>query len=284
MTTNTGQDTMTTEKPISLPAPQILEIGGADALAFAQAQFSSNLAGLANGHWQWSAWLSPQGRVRAFFHLLRDDDERVRLVLRGGSAATLRTELTRYVFRSKVSLSVVERQHACISRSPFDLGRPGQVPTGWRFACNDTATCIALPGAFPRYLLLSGDERAEADESSAAQNENALADIEAGLVTLDPTLEGRLLPTWIGLDALGATSTDKGCYPGQEIVARLHFKGATKRSLRRIAYPASTLPAPGTVRDGESGESMLIVCSAWSSAGTATSLAVGGDHATGGPR
>jgi len=67
-----------------------------------------------------------------------------------------------------------------------------------------------------------------------------------------------LLPAWIGLEALGATSTNKGCYPGQEIVARLHFKGGNKRHLHRIEFKTARLPEPGT----QLGEGGLVVCSA----------------------
>ena len=90
---------------IALPPSQLLEIAGADAVAFAHAQFCNDVRALANGHWQWNAWLSPQGRVCAFFLLLRDGDERLRLLLRGGDAETLRAALARFVFRAKVQLS-----------------------------------------------------------------------------------------------------------------------------------------------------------------------------------
>ena len=271
---------MTNPTLIALPAPQILEITGADAIAFAQAQFSSNVAELANGHWQWSAWLSAQGRVRAFFHLLRDHDEQLRLVLRGGSAARLATELSRYVFRSKVRLRTIDDQRAYVARDSSAIDAFDDAPAGQRIASVSNASCIALPGATPRWLLLSRDERTDADASANAQSENARADIDAGLITLDSALEDRLLPTWVGLDALGAISTSKGCYPGQEIVARLHFKGGNKRWLYRITFPAATLPEPGA-RLGKNGEETgLIVCSAWADSNTATALAVAGENST----
>jgi len=276
-----GQDRrhydMTSASLIALPAPQIVEIVGADALAFAQAQFSSNLAELENGHWQWSAWLSAQGRVRAFFHLLRDDDEHLRLVLRGGSAAQLYTALARYVFRAKVQLHKVEKQYAYIARRQASLDRFPTPPADRLIASNSGETCIALPGATPRWLLLTAEERGDAERSAAAQNENALADIDAGLVTLSAEIEDKLLPMWIGLDALAATSTNKGCYPGQEIVARLHFKGGNKRQLRRVTYSTAELPEPGATIDMKNGESALIVCSAWASESTAAALAVTND-------
>ena len=98
--------------PILIADPQIVELTGADAIAFAQAQFSSDLATLGNGQWQWSAWLSAQGRVRAFFHLLRLRDDRLLLWLRGGSAQALRDLLARFVFRAKLRITVLEGVHA----------------------------------------------------------------------------------------------------------------------------------------------------------------------------
>lgn len=268
---------MTSASLIVLPAPQIVEIAGADAIAFAQAQFSSNLVELENGHWQWSAWLSAQGRVRAFFQLLRDDDEHLRLLLRGGSAAQLCAALARYVFRAKVQLRTIEKHYAYVARRHADLERFSMPPADRLIASNSGETCIALPGATPRWLLLTAEEQSDADRSTAARNENALADIDAGLVTLSAEIEDKLLPMWIGLDGLAATSTNKGCYPGQEIVARLHFKGGNKRRLRRVTYSAAALPEPGASIDIESGESALIVCSAWAGESTATALAVTND-------
>jgi len=269
---------MTNPTLIALPTPQILEITGADAIAFAQAQFSSDVSKLENAHWQWSAWLSAQGRVRAFFHLLRDHDEQLRLVLRGGSATQLAAELSRYVFRSKVRLRAIEDQRAYVARDSTAIDIFRDAPAGQRIASVSNASGIALPGPTPRWLLLSRDERTDADASASAQNENARADIDAGVITLDPALEDRLLPTWIGLDALGAISTSKGCYPGQEIVARLHFKGGNKRWLYRITFPATKLPEPGAGL-GENGEETgLIVCSAWADPNTAIALAVAGEN------
>ena len=52
--------------PIKLPSMAVIGLNGPDAVAFAQAQFCNDVPSLADGHWQWNAWLSPQGRVRFF--------------------------------------------------------------------------------------------------------------------------------------------------------------------------------------------------------------------------
>src|SRR5690349_12025546 len=89
---------------------ELVSIDGADAIAFAQAQFSSNLASLADGQWQFSAWLDAQGRVKYLFHLLRLDGQRLRLLLRGGEAGALAAELQRYVFRAKARVAALPAQ------------------------------------------------------------------------------------------------------------------------------------------------------------------------------
>ncbi|MGH8123529.1 MAG: YgfZ/GcvT domain-containing protein, partial [Rudaea sp.] len=265
---------------IALPPPQLIEIGGADAVAFAHAQFSSDVLALANGRWQWSAWLSAQGRVRAFFHLLRDNDEHLRLILRGGSATRMREALTRYVFRSKLQLHVRADMRAYKIEQRADNPAIASLPVDTNIETSGQDTRIALPGHNPGCLWLRDAHAAPivAEDSEAARNRGALADIDAGLATLDPALEDRLLPLWIGLGDLQATSVSKGCYPGQEVVARLHYKGGNKRWLHRIAFDSGSLPAPGSalgVRgDGDDLARGTIVCSAWTGRGTGAALAV----------
>jgi hypothetical protein len=70
---------------------------------------------------------------------------------------------------------------------------------------------------------------------------------------------GELLPAWLDLGSLGATALDKGCYPGQEIVARMHYRGGSKRHLRHLWL--SRAPAPGGVLevDGQAPIQLLDV-------------------------
>ena len=271
--------------PIALPMPQLIQIVGPDAVAFAQAQFSSDVFALANGRWQWSAWLSAQGRVRAFFHLLRDNDECLRLILRGGSAARMRDALARYVFRAKLQLGVIEDMNAYLIEAPGDSPDSASLPIGTNIATNAQGTCIALPGHAPRWLWLrdTGAAPVVAQDSGVARNCGALVDIEAGLVTLDAALEDRLLPSWIGLGDLQATSVSKGCYPGQEIIARMQYLGRLKERLHGFhlvdgaAMPAAGTPLHQAGRDEAVG---IVVNSAPAPAGGSDLLAVVRQEAT----
>ena len=266
---------------IALPPSQLLEIAGADAVVFAHAQFCNDVRALANGHWQWNAWLSPQGRVRAFFLLLRDGDERLRLLLRGGDAEILRAALARFVFRAKVQLSKPgNAQAAGIEAANELLPYLDTTPLATELVSSDGVTGLVLPGVTPRWLLL---RQADASPiatvtSAAALNRWRLADIRAGLPELVPPLHEQFLPQWLGLDRLDAVSVRKGCYPGQEIMARLHFKGGNKRGLYRLEFHADALPPPATalyLQDAAAVESVgVVVMSAWSAQGRAEALAV----------
>ncbi len=173
----------------------------------------------------------------------RDPPRRIR--------AALRTALLPYVFRSKVQLSAAEALHAvgCIRAAEVEE-RLHAVPQGQRFVEKDGTIGVALPGDGPRWMVMtSAAPGMPLEDAPHAQDLWRAADIAAGLVNLDAPLLDRYLPAWVGFDRLGAASVSKGCYPGQEIVARMHFKGGNKRWLHRIEFSADGLPAAGALLD-----------------------------------
>ena len=214
----------------------MLDLEGPDAVAFAQAQFANDVAALAAGHWQWNAWLNPKGRTIAVFALLRTGAESLRLLLPDFDAAELGDTLRRFVFRRK--LAILPRP---------DLGAAGA------FAAPAAARGAALAGeqdaaleldfgapGLPRTLRLSP---APAPADAAAREAWAMADLRLGLPRLPAPQREQWTPQQLGLKRLAAFSVKKGCYPGQEIVARTHFLGKAKRE-------ALLLQVAGTVEAG----------------------------------
>ncbi|MHC1479564.1 CAF17-like 4Fe-4S cluster assembly/insertion protein YgfZ [Frateuria aurantia] len=195
----------------TLPA-QIVEISGTDAIAFAHGQFSSHLLALEDGQWQSSAWLDPQGRVRYLLQLARLDAEHLVILLRGGDAAALAQALRPFVFRSKVVIA--GQAGASISTGPalpeHTLQHdPASGTTRWGFG--DYSMTVG-PGAEPDLQWLERQTR-------------------AGLPWLPSEAQSTHVGAALSLHRLGALAIDKGCYPGQEIVARLHYRGGLKRHL-----------------------------------------------------
>lgn len=214
---------------------ELLLIEGSDALAFAHAQFSSDLHALDAGRWQWSAWLDAQGRVRALMQLGRIDATRCVVLLRGGEAATLVEALRRYVFRSKVALTPLSARHLAAGPA-IDMHALRVDGENFEF------------GLGARSLRATPTAHAE---NAAHADAFRLADVRAGWPWLPPAALDVYVPQALGLDRLGAIAWDKGCYPGQEIVARLRYRGGLKRHLWRIGSTAAIVAGAALTCDGE---------------------------------
>lgn len=226
---------------------------GRDAVKFAQAQFSNDVAALADGHWQWSGWLTPKGRIIALFALLRFDEERLWLLLPDADPAAFSEQLQRFVFRSKVKLRVLDD-----IRAAGALSAPERA-SGAAFAGDpDTGVELDLGTADQaRTLRLS---TASAPEDAAAAEAWAAFDLAHGWPRLGPDQAEQWTPQQLSLQRLNAYSVKKGCYPGQEIVARTHFLGKAKRGLVRL-QPGQATAAGEPVVSGER-ELGRVVCAA----------------------
>lgn len=207
----------------ALPGQSVLEISGPGAIAFVQAQAMNDVAALADGQWQWSGWLTPQGRLIAVFALLRRDAETLWCVLPDLPAATLAQQLQRYVFRARVKLAARDDLHVggSFAHSP---GADGSRAT----LDGDSATLDLSAGGEAREWRIAPGAFANDAASAARWRESDLRD---GLPRLAAGADPKWTPQQLSLDRLQAYSVKKGCYPGQEIVARTHFLGQAKRGL-----------------------------------------------------
>ena len=226
---------------------------GRDAVKFAQAQFTNDVAALADGHWHWSGWLTPKGRIIALFALLRFDEERLWLLLPDADPAEFADQLQRFVFRAKVKLRALED-----IRVAGAFSAP-QRASGAAFA-DDPEQGVELDlgtDAGPRTLRLSA---AAAPDDPAAGERWAAFDLAHGWPRLGPEQVEQWTPQQLSLHRLQAYSVKKGCYPGQEIVARTHFLGKAKRGLVRLqAGQPVTAAEPVVSGEREIGR---VVCAA----------------------
>lgn len=234
----------------ALPGHAVVTLEGRDAAAFAQAQFMNDVNALDAGHWQWSGWLTPKGRVIALFALLRISDEKIWLVLPDADASAFVAALKRFVFRSKVSIAVRE-----------------DLPVSARFQAPEQALGSAVAGdeaqgfefdlggdGNPRSWRIAADA-APANDDAVAQW--AAADLRHGLPRLSPAQVEQWTPQQLSLERLRAFSVKKGCYPGQEIVARTHFLGKAKRGL--VAFSADApLTVGAEVRGATAAQGTLV--------------------------
>jgi tRNA-modifying protein YgfZ len=229
-----------------LPDHRILAMEGRDAAAFAQAQFMSDVANLADGHWQWSGWLTPKGRVIALFALLKFDPQTLWLLLPDADPPELAAALQRFVFRSKVSLA---------PRGDLQVAGSFDAPAAAQEAriAGDRSDAVYLDwgaGSLTRTLRISAAAHASTTTGADAVDRWKALDLACGLPRLPASQGGQWTPQQLSLDRLRAYSVRKGCYPGQEIVARTHFLGQAKRGLALFEASAAVPVGADVVDDG----------------------------------
>lgn len=213
----------------ALDGHSVLALDGPDAIAFAQAQFANDVPALPAGHWQWNAWLTPKGRVIAVFALLRTGADALRLLLPDYDAEELATALRRFVFRRKLVIAARPDLHAAGTFTAAATARGASFVDGRDAIELD----YGAPG-LPRTLRLSPTPaRTDPDAEQAW----AAADLRLGLPRLPAAQREQWTPQQLALDRLAAFSVKKGCYPGQEIVARTHFLGRAKRETLLLRVP-----------------------------------------------
>lgn len=226
---------------------------GRDAVKFAQAQFTTDVEALADGHWHWSGWLTPKGRIIALFALLRLGPEQLWLVFPDADPAAFAEQLQRFVFRSRVTLRPLAEVDAAGA-----FAAPVQA-SGARIG-GDPEQGVELDmggDGGPRTLRLSASRAP--DDSDGAARWKAF-DLAHGLPRLDGGQGEQWTPQQLSLERLKGYSVRKGCYPGQEIVARTHFLGKAKRGLVRLQVSAPVEAGAGVTADGS--DIGRVVCAA----------------------
>jgi folate-binding protein YgfZ len=251
----------TNRPPGSAPALSgfsLLGVAGPEAAAFLQAQTMNDLRALAPAQWHWSGWLNPKGRVIALFALLKLAEDDFLLLLPDFPAAQLLPLLQRYVFRSKLRLQVVSDLVAAADRSPaagaeerHDDRFIGDRQSGLLLDFGGTELRRNL-------LLLPPDCPLLAPPDPACDAEWLAQDLSHGLPRLPASQSEAWTPQMLSLERLHAFSLKKGCYPGQEIVARTHYLGQARRSL---GYLEGTELEPGATLSGVDGAAIGTVIS-----------------------
>jgi tRNA-modifying protein YgfZ len=216
----------------ALPTLEGLSLHGQDALDFLQRQSMNDVGELeAVGRWHWNGLLSAKGRVLALFAALRVTEDGLWLLLPDGDAAQWAAALQRMVFRSRVQIAPLP------IRAVGVFGLPAPVPArnqaeeivgGW-------VMDMGSPGRDRQMRVTVGDAPRTGVPTELPGSAWLAENLRHGLPRLPPGQRDRHTPQMLGLERLGAYSVKKGCYPGQEIVARTHFLGQAKRSLARLA-------------------------------------------------
>jgi folate-binding protein YgfZ len=224
---------------VALPDNALIAVTGDDATTFLQGQLTNDVAALKAGEAQWTGWCSPKGRLIASFLLVKRADGYLAM-LPAELAAAIAKKLTMYVLRSKVKVVDVSTQyerHGLIGASD-EVAR----------AAAAGEVCVVPVGRDVHVVIApAGDARLEAlrGKTQAGQPQDwTLALIRAGIPTVVAATQEEFVPQMANFDLIGAVSFRKGCYTGQEIVARTQYRGILKKRMA-IAHVDGATPAPG---------------------------------------
>ncbi|QFU01706.1 tRNA-modifying protein YgfZ [Halomonas sp. THAF5a] len=265
----------------------VLDVEGPDAERFLQGQTSAQVS-LADGTFApLTCFCTPKGRMLANAQLMRVAPAHYRLVMHASLVASLAEHLAKFAAFYKAELrtrddlallGLIGREAPALAEVRFDAA----APRPWHQAGDEKVQLLAHPGPRPRLLVCLSAERVEAEWARLAEHatpvDNAvwrLHDIQAGLAWLDADQRDAYLPQMINWEALGGISFKKGCYTGQEVVARAHFRGQVKKRLMRAQLDGGLLPEPGSaIEDANDKRLGEVLCAELDAYGEAEVLAV----------
>ncbi len=235
----------------------LIRARGDDTLNFLNGQLSNDIRQLDATRSQLAAWCNPKGRMMVIFRLFRRDKDYLLQLPAALHENTLK-RLRMFVLRSKVTLENVDAELSCFGLSgPEAENRlresAGFAPRGDN-ACEtlDGMTILSLPGPQPRYEIVAPTttamklwDKLKSGASPVGPAVWAWLDIMAGIPSVHPETSEEFVPQMANLEAVGGVNFKKGCYPGQEIVARMQYLGKLKQRMYRAHFAGERAPRPG---------------------------------------
>ncbi len=233
----------------------LIRFAGEDAQQFLNGQLSCDVASLEPLHARYGSYSTPKGRMLATFLLWRDATGFF-MQLPGSVREATQKRLSMYILRSKVKAEDVSGAHVLIGAAGKAAGailKPlfAELPAE-PLALTNAEGASLLRLAADRYQIIASPERAPALRDAIARDAAPVGpavwdwlDIRAGIPFITPATREQFVPQMANLDALGGVSFNKGCYPGQEIVARMHYLGRLKQRMYLANVSTNEAPQPG---------------------------------------
>lgn len=235
----------------------LLEISGADATTFLQGQVTNDVKQLENDCAHYTGYCNPQGRLLALF-LAFKQQQKLYLQCRQEVLSKVSQRLKMYVLRSQVRINDVSNDWVRIGLSGTQIATLlaplfETIPIQpYVTSHTENSTLIRLPGRVPRYEIVCGLAQAKAiwlhlgaQCTPVGSSVWEWLEIQAGIPDIALLTQEAFVPQMVNLDLLGGIHFKKGCYTGQEIVARTHYLGTIKRRTQYAHLNSATMPAIG---------------------------------------
>ena len=229
-----------------LPGLAVLRASGAQATDLLQAQLTQGLVGLAPDAVRPAALCSPQGRMLADFTVWQDAAGGWALALDATLAEAMMRRLRMFILRLKCSVDDARAERPCwgllLRNGALPEALPlRSLPPPWALQRAQGLCAIRLPDApgVQRVLLVTEDDAGRAaaqalQQALPAADDWELQAVRAGMPHLVDATSGQFVPQMVNFELIGGVDFKKGCYPGQEVVARTEYRGSVKRRAHRV--------------------------------------------------
>ena len=229
----------------------LIRAQGADAASFLQGQLTQDVASLPEDHARLAGFCSAKGRLMASFVVWRADRETFFLACSADLLAPTLKRLSMFVMRAKCKLSDVSAEiplHGLVGAEAM-LAAGAGAAVAWTVSAVADGQLIRLPDAegLPRGLLAAPAASALPAAILAlpplAPDDWAWLEVRSGVVRIVAATVEHFVPQMVNFELVGGVNFQKGCYPGQEVVARSQYRGTLKRRL--MAFECGAALAPG---------------------------------------
>lgn len=233
----------------------ILRVSGEDAQSFLQNLLSNDIRLVDAGHAQLSSFNTAKGRMLAVFTIWRDNEDYL-LQLPSSTLDVLRKKLSMYVLRAKVKVSDASNERIALGLSGNQaatlLSKLSAELPQQEMGCVSSEQLHILRLSATRYQLTATPAQAQFLWHALSKDSHPVSsvcwdwlNVRAGIPTIVAKTQEEFVPQMVNLDALGGINFKKGCYPGQEIVARMHYLGKLKRRMYLAHLDNTEVPQPG---------------------------------------
>lgn len=235
----------------------LIRVEGEDAEQFLQGQMTNDMRQVTEDHSNLAGWCNAKGRMIASFRCFRQG-ESYYLQTPAEAIPAILPRLSMYVLRSKVVISNASDDWVRIGLTgncaeallqPFFEELPEQANSVQQ---QDGMILIRLPGSMPRFEVIGPTpqlkeiwQTAEGQAQPAGNELWSLYEIRAGIPTLYPQTRESFVPQMANMQLIDGVSFTKGCYTGQEVVARMQYLGKLKRRMYLAHVDSDTPPQPG---------------------------------------
>ena len=224
----------------------VIRASGAEALKFLHGQLTNDTLGLDPARARLAGYCSAKGRLQASFVLWKASEEEVLLVCAADLLAATLKRLSMFVLRMRCKLADASESVPLFGLAgAAALDACGDAPA-WQRSERAAASVIALPEAAGVRRCLWAGPHPPAPADTAPQlglDRWRWLEVRSGLPLIEAATVDRFVPQMLNYELVGGVDFQKGCYPGQEIVARSQYRGTIKR--RMALFEVDAVAAPG---------------------------------------